>query len=155
MSFVDALDNHTMKSIGENGNVEYTWSNNFKEKFTQFYFQLVRTKDTTDLEKQLTDLLTSFSEKKTHKGYEKFGETYKYQKEFIMLYKLIGHTRDVKEGKGEYSLSYMQLWVWYQKHPEHAVNALKSFVEMADDHPYGSWKDIKYFAEYVMSFQEP
>ena len=69
MSFVDALDNHTMKSIGENGNVEYTWSNNFKEKFTQFYFQLVRTKDTTDLEKQLTDLLTSFSEKNTHKGY--------------------------------------------------------------------------------------
>ena len=149
MSFVDALDKHTMKSVGENGNVEYTWSNDFKEKFTQFYFQLVRTKDTKDLEKQLTDLLTSFSEKETKKGFEKFGQTYKYHDEFIMLYKLIGHTRDVKEGKGEYSLSYMQLWVWYQHHPEHAVNALKTFVELNNDHPYGSWKDIKYFAEYV------
>ena len=147
-SIVNALDNHTMKSVGENGNVEYTWSNSFTEKFTQFYFQLVRTKNTSILEKVLNDLLVEFSQKFTNK-HSRLESILKYENEFIQLYKLIGHTRDVKEGKGEYSLSYMQLWVWYHHHPRIAVQALESFVHIDNAHPYGSWKDIKYFSEYV------
>ena len=147
-SIVNALDNHTMKSVGENGNVQYTWSNSFTEKFTQFYFQLVRTKDTSTLEKVLNDMLVEFSQK-LENNYTIYDSILKYEREFIELYKLIGHTRDVKEGKGEYSLSYMQLWVWYQHYPYLAIKALKSFVHIDNTHPYGSWKDIKYFSEYV------
>jgi hypothetical protein len=149
MNIVNALDNHTMKAVGENGNVEYSWSNSFTEKFTQFYFQLVRTKDTSSLEKALHDMIVEFSQKDTETPYTQFGTILKYEREFVQLYKLIGHTRDIKEGKGEYSLSYMQLWVWYQHHPELAVKALESFVDIDGMHPYGSWKDMKYFAEYV------
>jgi hypothetical protein len=69
-----------------------------------------------------------------------------------MLYKIIGHTRDIIEGKGEYSLSYMLLDVWHSKYPELAKFALKQFVmnETVDleSHPYGSWKDIKYLYKY-------
>jgi hypothetical protein len=145
MSIINALDNHTPKNTGENGNQEYTWSNNFKEMFSQFYFQLVRTKETTNLENILRKMLNEFKQTEN----TKFGNMLKYEKEMIYLYKLIAHTRDVKEGKGEYNLSYMQLYVWYDFFPDLTKSALKLFVDMDNEHPYGSWKDIKYFAEYV------
>jgi hypothetical protein len=70
------------------------------------------------------------------------------------MYRMIGHTRDIIDGKGEYALSYMLLGVWYKHHPELAKFAFKLFVLPYpsiegrgdnDVHPYGSWKDIKYF----------
>lgn len=151
MSIINAIDKHTPKQYGENGHIEYSWSNDFQELFTQFYFQLVRRKNTATLESKLRKLLLHFKEmKQTH-----VGSMLKYENEFTNLYKLIGHTRDIKEGKGEYNLAYMQLWVWYEFFPTLAKKALKSFVTFEDmkhnkqEHPYGSWKDIKYFAEYV------
>ena len=62
---------------------------------------------------------------------------------------MIGHTRDIIDGKGEYRLSYMLLEVWHTYHPELAKFALRLFVLPPDGvtndfHPYGSWKDIKY-----------
>ena len=41
--FVKALDNHTSQQIGENGHIEYSWSNSVQEKIVQFHFQLSRT----------------------------------------------------------------------------------------------------------------
>lgn len=145
MSIINALDNYTPKIVGENGNQEYTWSNNFKEMFSQFYFQLVRTKETTILENILRKMLNEFKQLE----HTKLGTMLKYENEFVNLYKLIAHTRDVKDGKGEYTLSYMQLYVWYDFFPDLTKNALKLFVDINNEHPYGSWKDIKYFAEYV------
>ena len=66
-----------------------------------------------------------------------------------VLYKLIANTRDIVAGKGEYSLAYMLLLTWHTHYPVLARRMLDFFVEMDDgaEHPYGSWKDIKYFAE--------
>ena len=54
--FVSAADKYTPRQFGENGNVEYGYSNRLDEKIVQFFFQLVRTKDTVVLEKQLFDM---------------------------------------------------------------------------------------------------
>lgn len=79
-----------------------------------------------------------------------------------LLYKIILYTRDIIFGQGEYMLSYMFLGVWVQladKNTEpsfkQAINqlvfqALKSFVRLDGFyHPYGSWKDLKYFCNYL------
>jgi hypothetical protein len=69
----------------------------------------------------------------------------------LILYNVIGHTRDIINGKGEYALTYMMIYIWYDFFPELALFALKSLVDFdgkKDVHPYGSWKDIKYFCEY-------
>jgi len=67
-----------------------------------------------------------------------------------VLYKIIGYTRDIIDGLGEYSHSYMQILVWYDYYPKMAMYALDKFVflENKSQHPYGSWKDIKYFCQY-------
>ena len=82
---------------------------------------------------------------------------------FIGLYRLIGQTRDITMGRGEYSLAFMQISVWYDFYPEAAKYALKKFVHSFDDeerqydtdvHPYGSWKDIKYFCDYYLKLKK-
>jgi len=150
MALVTALDKHTPKGIGENAHVEYNWSNDYKEKFSQFFFQLVRTNDTTILEKQLNDLIIQF--KRRHPVYK---ETITDMYLLVNLYKMIAQTRDIVGGKGEYNLTFVQIWVWYQHFPELAKYALEKCVIWDNDetncctHPYGSWKDLKYFANFV------
>ena len=64
---------------------------------------------------------------------------------------MIGQTRDIIDGKGECSLTYMMIYTWYQFYPELAFFAVKCLVDFGDDgqtHQYGSWKDIKYFCDY-------
>ena len=68
----------------------------------------------------------------------------------ITAYKIIGHNRDIIDGKGEYELSYMLIEVWYNFFPALATYALSKFVNF-EGHPYGSWKDIKYFCNYCKS----
>jgi Domain of unknown function (DUF2828) len=71
------------------------------------------------------------------------------------LYCMLGQTRDIVAGKGEYALSYMMLYELSVYFPELATYALEQFVledmeatEDAHRHPYGSWKDLKYLAAY-------
>jgi Mg-chelatase subunit ChlD len=66
---------------------------------------------------------------------------------------MIGHTRDIIDGKGEYTLTYMMIHTWYSFFPQLASFALKCLVDLEDKtvHQYGSWKDIKYFCEYCKS----
>lgn len=143
-SFVSAMDNFTPKQIGQNCNVEYSWSHDTKELFTQFYFQLVRTKNNKDLVRNLHTLICTFS---TRDGSGKI----KHFKELSLLFALIGHTRDIVEGKGEYDLAFMQILVWYAYFPRLAMKAIDSFVLPRNDgkQPYGSWKDIKHFCKYL------
>jgi len=76
----------------------------------------------------------------------------------VTLYKIIGKTRDINGGKGEYNLAYMMIFTWYKFFPELAKTALKLFVldpievdsSNASQEPYGSWKDIKYFCKYII-----
>jgi len=155
-ALVNTLDNfthtHTYKNtqIGENGHVEYGLSSSIQEKILQFSFQLTRTNDSgiQNLEKILTDLLRTLkniiersesqTEKKIAVGY------------LSILYRMIGHTRDIIDGKGECTLSYMMIYSWEHFYPELAKFALRCLVDIddANTHQYGSWKDIKYFCNY-------
>uniref|UniRef100_A0A6C0IFD2 VWFA domain-containing protein n=1 Tax=viral metagenome TaxID=1070528 RepID=A0A6C0IFD2_9ZZZZ len=151
-AIMNALDNHTQKQIGENGHIEYGWSNNLREKICQFTFQLVRTTDTNVLNLRVilrnilitinTQLLkATVPEKEVLLGY------------LSVLYKVIGHTRDIIDGKGEYTLTYMMIYTWYEFYPELAFFALKCLVDLGDPklHQYGCWKDLKYFCSYCKS----
>ena len=132
-SIVSALDKHLQpKQFGENDHVEYGWSEEPDQLVTQFFFQLVRTKDTYDLEKKLRYMLERLEPNTEH---------------FCILYKIIAQTRDIVAGKGEYELAFMQLRVWWDYHPNLAMNAFTLFVKSRANplnHQYGAWKDIKY-----------
>jgi hypothetical protein len=140
-SIVSAFDKHlSSKQIGENGHVEHSWSTDYKRQITQFFFQLVRSKDTSNLEKKLVNMLANMRWE-THKT------------ELTTLYKLIAQTRDIIDGKGEMDLTWMQLEVWSRFSVE---LSFKAFVHIVDSkhkalngHQYGSWKDIKYFLAYL------
>ena len=142
---VSALDNFTPTQLGENGSSEYTWSNSVRERILQLSFQLTRTRDANTInklavqtDKVLNDLKSSF----------KFGSICReeYLEYMSIMFRMIGQTRDIIDGKGEYELSYMLLEVWYNNYPELAKFAFKLFVIFSDgtQHPYGSWKDVKY-----------
>jgi hypothetical protein len=143
------INPNTKKKTGKNGQKEYTWSENTKERILQFSYQLTRTDDEKlfSLEIILHKILESLQDELS------VGEILvsEYLEQMSILYKLIGYTRDIVDGKGEYMLSYMQIMVWYSHFPELAKYALKCFVNLDDKntHPYGSWKDIKYFCNYV------
>jgi hypothetical protein len=150
-ALINTLDTNSSKQVGENGHLEYRWSNNIQEKILQFSFQLTRTDDAgiQNLEIILIKLLSdikyifekynsSLPEKEIAKGY------------LSILYKMIAHTRDIVDGKGEYKLTYMMIYTWYNFFPELSRFALKCLVDLGDIsiHQYGSWKDIKYFCDY-------
>lgn len=139
---VSALDYFTPSQIGENGSTEYTWSNSIRERIVQLSFQLTRTRNSTQLSTQLNKLLNDLHN--AHKTSTILHEV--YIEYMSLLYRMIAHTRDIIDGKGEYALSYMLLDVWHSKYPQLATFALKLFVtsDNPETHPYGSWKDIKY-----------
>jgi uncharacterized protein with von Willebrand factor type A (vWA) domain len=143
----NALDNYTPSQIGENGHSEFTWSNSTREQILQLSFQLTRCKDDKQLKKlsQVADQILS-----------QLASDYKIQKiskpEYIgymsIMFKLVGQTRDIIDGKGEYSLAYMLLAVWYKHNPSLARFAFECFV-VGPAHPYGSWKDVKGMIKYM------
>ena len=145
-AIIGALDNYTSYKIGENGHLEHAWSTDIRERILQLSFQLTRTKDVAALAyptaRLITELQTEYKNGKILK--EVFNEY------MVLLYKMVGHTRDIIDGKGEYSLSYMLLNTWAIFNLDLAKFALKQFVlnDDPDVHPYGSWKDIKYLYKY-------
>ena len=99
-SIVSAFDKKLpAKQLGEKGHVEHSWSADYEQRVVQFFFQLVRSKDTSDLEKKLFNMLSNMR-----------WETHRQL--LTTLYKLIGQTRDIVGGKGEMDLTWMQLEVW-------------------------------------------
>ena len=143
-ALINALDSYTPMQIGEKGHAEYAWSNDLQEKILQLSFQFTRC-DSSTIEshgQMLGQVLRNL--KGSEMSREKFLEL------MTVAYKMIGHTRDIIEGKGEYALAYMQILVWNDLYPELARFALSKFVSDGE-HPYGSWKDIKYFCNYCRS----
>ncbi len=149
---IDVIDNYTNTQIGEKGHVEYGWSNNMREKIAQFSFQLTRTSEIglNTLRNVLYEILGTLKysvnsgstpEKEVARGY------------LSVLYRIIGHTRDIIDGKGEYTLTYMMIHTWYNFYPELSLFALRCLVDVGNKniHPYGSWKDMKYFCQYCKS----
>lgn len=151
-AIIDALDNLTPTQLGENGHSEYTWSNQVNEQILQLSFQLTRTQDKSTIDKladQTSQIL--YDLKQSYESGKMTKDT------FIMymsiMYRMVGHTRDLVDGKGEYNLSYMLLSVWNRHYPELAKFAFKHFLMSPNDHsevhPYGSWKDVKYMSKYL------
>ena len=146
-----ALDSKmTDLQMGENMNQEYAWSKNIEELLVQFNFQLTRTLDTKELEDRYQELLNKIFIKNPDITYIK------------IIYKLIGYTRDIISGKGEYNLTYMLINGLYKfsesrncqendkyKIQAMSLNAIESLIRVElNEHPYGSWKDLKYFCNY-------
>jgi len=141
-NFVNALQNFTPSKVSAKGHIEKTWSFDIDEKITQFFFQLVRSKDHSDLERHLHDILGRLKwDLRTTMENESLNK-------LSIMYKLIGQTRDIVMGKGEQQLAFMQIFIWWQYFPDLAANAFVHFVR-GNDHPYGSWKDVKYCAKYI------
>ena len=171
MNFIAAMDEYSEemknKQLGENGHVEYCWSEtkqvsqplgspnttNFEwgktnrkvwseaeiqEKIVQLFFQLVRTSDDSILKQKFADLL---------KNIQSLDEPDSEKYISIML-RVVCQTRDIVDGKGEYSLAYMMLHTLYDFFPQHALTILEKFVNIEEGKPYGSWKDLKYIATY-------
>jgi len=144
---VNEVDNYTSFQVGKNGHIEYGWCNSIQEKIIQFNFQLVRTSNENNLRRILNDMLSklkyyvtngSISDRQVAKGY------------LSILYRMIGYTRDIINGKGEYKLTYMMIETWYNFYPELSKFAIKCLVDIGDNiHQYGSWKDMKYFCHYI------
>ena len=149
-ALLTALDNFTPSQIGENGHSEFTWSNSIREKILQLSFQLTRCKDDNQIQNLskiadqiLSQLATDYKINKILKA--------EYIGYMSIMFKLVGQTRDIIDGKGEYTLAYMLLAVWYKHHPTLALYAFKCFVldPVGSEHPYGSWKDVKYMIKYM------
>jgi len=153
--YISALDNYTLRQIGENGHVEYGWSNNLREKIVQFHFQLTRIKSKEQLNRMSVTLYNILFELKTIIRSKLESSTINDTENIMaksylsIMYKMIGQTRDIVDGKGEYQLTYMMILTWYKICPELAFYALDCCVGLDNQkHPYGSWKDIKYFCNY-------
>ena len=151
-ALINALDNLTPSQLGENGHSEFTWSNSTRELILQLSFQLTRTTDENQVRnlKKITDkilstLNTDYSLSKIQKS--------EYIGYMTIMFKLIGQTRDIVDGKGEYTLSYMLLSAWYTHHPELTLFAFELFVVGVNEetHPYGSWKDVKHMIKYMQN----
>ncbi|NDB61890.1 DUF2828 family protein, partial [bacterium] len=127
-------------------------SNNVRERILQLSFQLTRARDETNIN-SLAQQTDNILKELTSSYKASILSREEYIAYMSIMYRMIGHTRDIIDGKGEYALSYMLLSVWHSHHPELAKFAFRLFVlplpleavEDKDLHPYGSWKDIKHF----------
>lgn len=151
ISALDMLNNPIQ--LGENSHPEHGWSYNLRERIAQFNFQLVRTDKNKMYEKEI--ILNKMLEEISMSNFEGKNEYLK------IIYKMIGQTRDIIAGKGEYELSYMMVYILNKYYPKLAQEVFKNFViyeggEGGEDssHPYGSWKDIKYMCNYFRNRNE-
>lgn len=147
-AFISAIDKYTPSKLGENGAIEYTWSNDIRERIVQLSFQLTRVNnDDKERFKRLYDIIDKILIDLT--GAYKVGSLSReeYLEYMSIMFRMVGHTRDIVNGKGEYRLSYLLLDVWYKHHPELAKFAFKLFLLGTNGkHPYGCWKDIKFLS---------
>lgn len=134
--------------LSKKNHIEYSWNEHMQEKITQFYFQLVRTEDHGVLEEKFKEIL--------HELFENPSSITQDHKNII--YRMIAQTRDIVSGKGEYKLAYMMLYQWAKHDFPGAVKLITYFMTQDQnktlDEPYGSWKDVKYFAAYCREREE-
>ncbi len=152
-ALINKLDNYTSTQNGENGHLEYGWSNDIQEQICQFSSQLTRTNTNGvyALRKQYTNILNNLTSR-LRSNSSSDDEKTQARSHMCILYKLIAQTRDIIDGKGEYTLTYMMIYEWYTIcGPSLAFFAVNSMVQLnSNEHPYGSWKDLKYFCDYLI-----
>ena len=170
---MDATGMHPKENMhkGETSHIEYTWSNDIKEKILQFYFQLTQSVDDNAINtlkliyrSLIETILTMPNNNPYHQDRQSQSQLTNEDQQLkltaITIYKIIGQTRDIISGKGLYNLSYMMIAEWgrysiigppeYKEMCEYLANeAITSFVKIeSEKQPYGSWKDMKYFCNY-------
>jgi hypothetical protein len=152
MALFAAIDSYTNSVVlGENGHAELDWANDIEDRIVQFDFQCVRTD--SDGISRLGKTLDTMLKQLSTPGVD---ET-KRKNLLTVLFKLIAKTRDINGGKGEYSLSYMMIFVWWHYFPRLAEVAVSLFLlspklvnnAYDDQEPYGSWKDVKYLCKFI------
>lgn len=162
-AFAAALDAHTPMQLGENGNPEYTWTHSKGiSTLVQLYFQLTRctsASETVDERRRYKQLLQTAFGPQPQDSWE--GTPYPpVDRELArILFKLIGHTRDIEAGKGERQIAYAFIWEYSQFNMTLACDALYSLVypltsagERGTGMQFGSWSDIKYFCNAIKEF---
>ena len=72
-----------------------------------------------------------------------------------LLFKLIVYTRDIYGGLGERDLSYYMLFIWKYHFPIPTATCLHKIVMPIEKNPpYGSWRDVKGFCDFVRKNSE-
>jgi hypothetical protein len=136
-ALVSVLDKMNNIQYGENNHIEYKWSKIQQEQILQLSFQLVRTTDVA----------------KRHELAKKFSTCFKNGSldERKILIKMLAHTRDIEEGKGEYALSIaiISALAETEAYREMCASLMCNFVGAStstvnSQKPMGSWKDMKY-----------
>ena len=116
-ALLNAIDNTSLLKCGENSHMEYGWSSSedFKERLVQFNFQLTRTNDrgVSTLALILKEMLIFLKGKNSDKTLKNSERTI-VREYLVLLYKIIASTRDIIDGKGECTLTYMMIHVWYE-----------------------------------------
>jgi len=163
-SLIAAIDIEESKFLGENGHLLYnSFVGSIESRIVGFSFQVVRTNDMSMLSEELKSLLADIRSGLARVDLDP-SQKQSLVESLTMLYCLLGQTRDIISGKGECALTYMMIYEWYAFYPEFALFALETLVlpPLLDSsstassgsnrdtkfHPYGSWKDMKYFGEY-------
>lgn len=133
-----------MPHVGEAGHWEYDWSTQIHERIVQFHFQATRGADLSWVADEFRYILNLVALCEHAPEY------------YELLVRLTCHTRDVVMGKGEYAIAYVMLYEW-SRHAsltgeDFSQRLLERFVSHPHgDHPFGSWKDIKYYCDYCRS----
>lgn len=126
----------------------FTWNNVYwNELFHQIYIQLVRENDISSETKSIDNY--AFLIKFTHECITNEKEK---KEKLDLLIKLMIQTRDIVVGKGECLLFYylFKQWLPYKMYYNYLYSVLYYLTHSNTviDHPYGSWKDIKYLLYY-------
>ena len=133
---------------GENGHVQYDWSHNIDHKIYQFFYQLVRPTNTEQLDILENELKNIFDV-----VFKDVNNIEKYNEQIMLLYKMVGHTRDIIYGKGERLLTYMLTFIWSLVDERLAYLLIDLMVKSPNIKDniqgYGSWSDIKRFSQYI------
>jgi hypothetical protein len=130
-----------MSSIdfGDNGHPQYTWlSTYWEDTFVKLSFQLVRNASPTLIKTVYNSLILN-----ALNTVDPHIRTYRLS----LLFKIMAHTRDICDGKGERELFYILFKTWLS-YPQ-SMPILSKFLHYLFNtteigHPYGSWKDFKY-----------
>ena len=94
-ALIDTLDSITPYKIGEKGHIEYGWSGHMREQILQFSFQATRTDESgiTKLQVILKNMLKTLKNKNELSLHNEESKLY-----LSILYRMIGHTRDIIDG---------------------------------------------------------
>jgi len=142
---------HGVEKFPALDNNDICYDNLFKEKIVYFYFNLTRKNNIEticEIGKQFHDVL-ALLKNKMNDGFEN-GTEY-----LEIFYRMVGEVRDIFGGKGEHDISYCLLTNLYDVYPTLAIFALHRFVQpLYNDLPFGSWRDIKYFCDFVRVYSD-